>query len=171
MLCRPARKIRLTSGSTPQTCTTVMNAIAQRPPASQTCGSWITWRWIRRLLSRPLSGSKTRRQSTPLTTDGSAHGQHQDREHDAAPGEDAPQRDRDEDAEHELERDGEQHVLHRVAHGVGRRRVVEHLPVVAQPDVALRLAELARGLDALLEAPDERIDDQPADRGHGRQRP
>ena len=43
-----------------------------------------------------------------------------------------------------------------------------HLAVVAQPDVALRLAELARRLDALLEAPDERIDDQAADRDHGR---
>ena len=42
MLWSPARKIRLMSGSTPQTWTSVMYAIAQRPLASHTCGALMT---------------------------------------------------------------------------------------------------------------------------------
>ena len=115
-----------------------------------------------------MSGSKTRRQSTPLTTEGSAHGSTRIASTIPRPGNRRRSVTATRIAEHQLERDGQHHVLDGVADGPDRRRVVEHLAVVAQADVALRLAVLPRGLDALLEAPDERVDDQAADRSERR---
>ena len=162
MLCSPARKIRLTSGSTPHTWTSVMQTIAPRPRGQPDVRLGDDVQLHQQRVQQAVVRVEHAAPEHAGDHRGQRPGQDQHGQHEAAAAEHPVQRDRHEDAQHQLQRDRQHHVLQRVR--ASRRATTGSLStslVVAQADVARLLAEQeAARLDALLEPVHHRVEHQ-----------
>ena len=129
-------RIRLTSGRTPQTCTSVMNTSAQPRLGQPDVRVADDMQLLQHAVEQPAVGVEDPPPQHAADHGGKRPRQDQDRQHDAASAEDPMQRHGDDQAERELERHRQRHVADRVRDGFACGRGPEYVAVVAEADEA-----------------------------------